>query len=221
VRAGRRVVLGVGRWRRVAVGVHGNLSVGIAGVARRRIRVGLRSRGVSERGQLGWQGVDAGGQDQSAHRPSSAGHTLVEGDVPVLASLLPEAQAKHKRHQPPAARGPAVDAQTRKRTSSVGLPPLLIAGLGFLPVAAGVVCGVAAPAACAVAFLRPRSVWWMRTWRVSSSDLEKRLSHLWEHVRGELAWAGRVRRGAHPGKVHAWGFSPVWVRMWRVWCSRR
>lgn len=25
----------------------------------------------------------------------------------------------------------------------------------------------------------------------------------------------------HPGKVQAWGFSPVWVRMCLVWCSRR
>lgn len=41
----------------------------------------------------------------------------------------------------------------------------------------------------------------IREWRVSSSE--------------------RLKRFEHPGKVQAWGFSPVWVRIWRVWCSRR
>lgn len=42
---------------------------------------------------------------------------------------------------------------------------------------------------------------WMRTWRVNSSDREKRFSQ--------------------PGCKHWWGFSPVCVRIWRVWCSSR
>jgi hypothetical protein len=42
---------------------------------------------------------------------------------------------------------------------------------------------------------------WIRTWRVNSSDLENFF--------------------AQPGKVHWCGFSPVCVRIWRVWCSRR
>ena len=31
----------------------------------------------------------------------------------------------------------------------------------------------------------------------------------------------RLNRFVHPGKSHAWGFSPVCVRMCLVWCSRR
>ena len=31
----------------------------------------------------------------------------------------------------------------------------------------------------------------------------------------------RLKRFEHPGNEQACGFSPVWVRMWRVWCSRR
>lgn len=42
---------------------------------------------------------------------------------------------------------------------------------------------------------------WIRIWRVNSSEREKRFSH--------------------PGKLQWCGFSPVCVRMWRVWCSRR
>src|SRR6201996_7906893 len=42
---------------------------------------------------------------------------------------------------------------------------------------------------------------WMRRWGVSPSE--------------------GLKRFEHPGWVQAWGFSPVWVRMWRVWCSRR
>jgi len=42
---------------------------------------------------------------------------------------------------------------------------------------------------------------WMRECLVSSSDREKRL--------------------LQPGNEHECGFSPVCVRMWRVWCSSR
>lgn len=41
----------------------------------------------------------------------------------------------------------------------------------------------------------------MREWRVSSSEREKRFSQA--------------------GKVQTNGFSPVWVRMWRVWDGQR
>lgn len=55
--------------------------------------------------------------------------------------------------------------------------------------------------AAAPPFFRWAGLVWIRACRVSSSDREKRFSQ--------------------PGKVHWWGFSPVWVRMCRVWCSRR
>lgn len=58
------------------------------------------------------------------------------------------------------------------------------------------------PVCCAFfPFLDPPGLVWMRKWRVSSSERLKRLTQPW--------------------KVQAWGFSPVWVRMCRVWCSSR
>lgn len=62
---------------------------------------------------------------------------------------------------------------------------------------------VAAAAAALLAALLEELVGFvcMRTWRVSSSDREKRFSQL--------------------GKVHACGFSPVCVRMCRVCCALR
>lgn len=50
-------------------------------------------------------------------------------------------------------------------------------------------------------FRRLLGLVWMREWRVSSSRREKRL--------------------LQPGKEQEWGFSPVWVRICRVWCSKR
>lgn len=85
-------------------------------------------------------------------------------------------------------------------------------GAECIGVVVGVVFALLAMEAAAAArtllavfwFLRSRRLLgevWIRTCRVNSSDREKRFSH--------------------PGNVHWWGFSPVWVRMWRVWCSSR
>ena len=51
----------------------------------------------------------------------------------------------------------------------------------------------AAAAACCLLPLRELGLLWMRECLVSSSE--------------------RLKRFEHPGKVQAWGFSPVWVRM--------
>lgn len=53
------------------------------------------------------------------------------------------------------------------------MPPFLT-GCPFAAAAAA----AAAAACCCAVFLRPRSDEWMRTWRVSSSEREKRFSHL-------------------------------------------